>query len=117
MRLRYTSTTTDPRVFRETYMAGWFNCPPLVFPELPATTYTVPSCDAGPGVAPTMAEKIFRAFERGDDRLSRATSGTGLGLSLVRGVAQAHGGRAWVEPLEPGARFVVQWPLEGRARS
>ncbi len=70
--------------------------------------------DAGPGVPAGMTESIFRPFERGDDRLSRATSGTGLGLSLVRGVAEAHGGRAWVERLEPGSRFVVRWPLEGR---
>jgi two-component system phosphate regulon sensor histidine kinase PhoR len=71
--------------------------------------------DRGPGVANGLESKIWEAFERGDDRLSKATGGTGLGLSLVRGIAVAHGGRAFVESLEKGARFVVECPLEAEA--
>lgn len=64
--------------------------------------------DRGPGVPAPLRSRIFEAFERGDDRLSRATEGTGIGLALVRAVARAHGGDAWVESgRERGAIFVV----------
>ncbi len=53
--------------------------------------------DRGPGVARRDHKRIFAPFERADDRLSRATEGSGIGLSLVAHVARAHGGRAWVE--------------------
>jgi signal transduction histidine kinase len=65
--------------------------------------------DRGPGVPRGMRGRIFEAFERGDDRLSRATEGTGIGLALVRAVAQAHGGDATVEAAsEGGARFTIE---------
>jgi signal transduction histidine kinase len=57
--------------------------------------------DRGPGIARRDHKRIFLPFERADDRLSRATEGSGIGLSLVVHVARAHGGRAWVES-EPG---------------
>lgn len=65
--------------------------------------------DRGPGVARRDQRRIFRPFERADDRLSRATEGSGIGLALVAHVAGAHGGRAWVES-EPGrgATFCVR---------
>ncbi|WP_437525514.1 HAMP domain-containing sensor histidine kinase [Sorangium sp. So ce726] len=57
--------------------------------------------DRGPGIARRDKRRIFEPFERADDRLSRAVSGSGIGLSLVRHVARAHGGSARVES-EPG---------------
>jgi two-component system phosphate regulon sensor histidine kinase PhoR len=57
--------------------------------------------DRGPGVKKRDQRRIFEPFERGDDRLSQATEGSGIGLSLVRHVARAHGGRVSVES-EPG---------------
>jgi signal transduction histidine kinase len=73
--------------------------------------------DRGPGIAPRDQKRIFEPFERADDRLSRATEGSGIGLSLVAHVARAHGGRAWVDS-EPGkgATFClwIEAP-EGRA--
>ena len=57
--------------------------------------------DHGPGVARRDQARIFEPFERADDRLSRATEGSGIGLSLVQHVARAHGGRASVKS-EPG---------------
>lgn len=57
--------------------------------------------DRGPGIARRDQKRIFQPFERADDRLSRATEGSGIGLALVAHVARAHGGRAWVES-EPG---------------
>jgi two-component system phosphate regulon sensor histidine kinase PhoR len=67
--------------------------------------------DHGPGVAPKDRRRIFEPFERADNRLSQATEGSGIGLSLVRHVARAHGGRAWVESSEGrGATFFIAIP-------
>jgi signal transduction histidine kinase len=67
--------------------------------------------DRGPGIARRDQRRIFDPFERADDRLSRATEGSGIGLSLVRHVARAHGGHASVES-EPGrgAAFTLWIP-------
>ncbi len=67
--------------------------------------------DRGPGLDRKARERVFLPFERADDRLVRATEGTGVGLALVRGIAEAHGGRARVES-EPGkgATFIVEIP-------
>ncbi len=67
--------------------------------------------DGGPGIARRHHAQIFEPFERADDRLSRATEGSGIGLSLVRHVARAHGGRASVAS-EPGrgAAFTLWIP-------
>lgn len=64
--------------------------------------------DRGPGIARRDQRRIFSPFERLDDKLSRKTEGSGLGLSLVKHVARLHGGDARVES-EPGqgATFVL----------
>jgi len=67
--------------------------------------------DHGPGIAPKDRQRIFEPFVRADDRLSQATEGSGIGLSLVRHVARAHGGRAWVESTAgAGATFIIALP-------
>jgi two-component system cell cycle sensor histidine kinase PleC len=53
--------------------------------------------DNGPGIAPDKMDAIFTPFNQGDNRFDRQTGGTGLGLALVRGLAELHGGRAWME--------------------
>ncbi|MDA8392212.1 MAG: HAMP domain-containing sensor histidine kinase [Actinomycetota bacterium] len=66
--------------------------------------------DDGPGVAPADRERIFDRFARGVG--ATRSDGFGLGLSIVRAIAEAHGGSAWVEPSYPrGARFVLALPL------
>ena len=61
--------------------------------------------DNGPGIEEALHEKIFEPFYT-----SRA-KGTGLGLAVVRAVAEAHGGEAWVYSVPPnGARFVIRLP-------
>ncbi|HTQ12303.1 MAG TPA: HAMP domain-containing sensor histidine kinase [Rhizomicrobium sp.] len=71
--------------------------------------------DNGPGVAPDMVERIFRPFNQVDNRYNRDISGTGLGLSLVRGLAELHGGRAWIESdLGAGVRAYVYFPVANR---
>jgi signal transduction histidine kinase len=65
--------------------------------------------DAGPGIARKHHRRIFEPFERVDDRLNAATEGSGIGLSLVRQIARAHGGDAWVESAPgEGATFFVR---------
>jgi two-component system OmpR family sensor kinase len=66
--------------------------------------------------APDDVEHLFERFYRGDPARARsgtaAGSGAGLGLSIVAAVAEAHHGRAWVEPhAGPGARVRVEIPL------
>lgn len=54
---------------------------------------------------------MFLPFERIGDRLSRTTEGTGVGLALVRGIAQAHDGDARVESAPgKGATFFLEIP-------
>jgi two-component system OmpR family sensor kinase len=63
--------------------------------------------DDGPGVAPELRAHIFERFVRGaGDR----GSSSGLGLSIVRAVAESHGGSVVLEDVHPGARFVVRLP-------
>ncbi len=67
--------------------------------------------DQGPGISRQDQRRIFRPFERADDRLSEATEGAGIGLSLVGHVARSHGGSLRVES-EPnhGATFILWLP-------
>jgi signal transduction histidine kinase len=58
--------------------------------------------DNGIGIAPREQRRIFRRFYRVDQRLSRETSGVGLGLSIVDLIARAHGGHVTVRS-KPGA--------------
>jgi two-component system, OmpR family, sensor histidine kinase MtrB len=69
-------------------------------------------CDAGPGVPPEDREAVFERFSRGTSTPSRASStGTGLGLALVRDHVLAHGGACWYEDADSGgACFVVEMP-------
>src|SRR5690606_1730338 len=52
--------------------------------------------DAGPGLAPGDDEKVFQPFVLGQNGSSGAPS-VGLGLHLLKRIAEAHGGRAWAE--------------------
>jgi two-component system, chemotaxis family, sensor kinase Cph1 len=73
-------------------------------------TVEVAVSDNGHGIPVEQEETIFEPFH------SSTTSGMGIGLSLCRSIAEAHGGRIWHEPLHPGARFVVALPVEGGRR-
>ena len=53
--------------------------------------------DNGPGIPAMLLDQIFMPFNQVDNRYSRQAGGTGLGLSLVRGLAELHGGRAWID--------------------
>jgi signal transduction histidine kinase len=65
--------------------------------------------DDGPGIPPEMREKVFERFFRGEGDRSGSS---GLGLSIVRAVAESHHGNVTLEPPLDGrgARFVVRLP-------
>ncbi|MFE4534096.1 sensor histidine kinase [Streptomyces scopuliridis] len=64
--------------------------------------------DNGPGVQPQDAEVIFERFRRGTARRGARTSGAGLGLAIVRAIAEGHRGRVELRPTEGGgATFVL----------
>jgi signal transduction histidine kinase len=66
--------------------------------------------DSGPGVPAPEREAVWRRLYRGD--ASRSLRGWGLGLTLVRAVAEAHGGSASVgDGPNGGARFQLRFPL------
>ncbi len=68
--------------------------------------------DNGPGIQPEMLGNIFTPFNQVDNRYNRANGGTGLGLSLVRGLAELHGGKAWIESeVGAGVRAHVYFPV------
>lgn len=69
--------------------------------------------DFGPGVDPKVQQNLFSRFTRGQKTQSDQVpkKGAGLGLSIVRVIAEAHGGHAWVKS-EPGlgATFGFSFP-------
>lgn len=69
--------------------------------------------DNGPGVPAKERDRIWRPFERGGAARTRAAGGSGIGLTIVREIAEEHGGRAWVGQTPTcGARFIVELPDE-----
>ena len=67
--------------------------------------------DRGPGVPPGLEEKIFERFFRADDSLARRANGSGIGLSLARGLARGMGGDLVYRPRPGGgAEFVLTLP-------
>jgi signal transduction histidine kinase len=50
-------------------------------------------CDEGPGIPETELERVFEPFYRLEGSRSRDTGGTGLGLTIAKHIAEAHGGR------------------------
>lgn len=68
--------------------------------------------DQGPGIPAEEQGRIFERFYRTRDARSKPTRGSGIGLSLVQHIAQAHGGEVRVESeLGKGATFEVRIPL------
>ena len=68
--------------------------------------------DHGPGIPREERERVFEPFYRGPAAELNHAPGSGLGLSLVRHVVQAHGGSVHVEVGEGGgASLVVELPL------
>lgn len=71
--------------------------------------------DQGPGIEPGDRSRIFEKFVRGS---RQDVKGTGIGLAMVRGIVEAHGGRVNLET-EPGrgSCFTIRLPLEKEDRN
>ena len=68
--------------------------------------------DAGPGLDPELASKVFERFVRADGSRSRDAGGSGLGLSIAHAIVGAHGGSIAVESaLGEGTSFALRLPL------
>lgn len=70
--------------------------------------------DTGIGIEPGLLARVFDTFMQGDRSLERSRGGLGMGLALVRGLAQLHGGevRAASEGIGRGSEFTLWLPLE-----
>ncbi len=69
--------------------------------------------DTGIGIRSADLPRLFQSFVQLDSRLSRQYPGSGLGLSLVKGMAELHGGRVEVESVfGEGSRFTLFLPWD-----
>lgn len=74
--------------------------------------------DTGCGIAEEVAEQLFSPFTQADASTTRRFGGTGLGLSVVRGLAEQMGGRVAVRSkLGVGSEFTVDLPLQVASES
>jgi signal transduction histidine kinase len=86
------------RVRQEESAAGFLGC--------------IDVLDRGPGIPPKQREAIFRPFQRLHDSLASGVSGSGLGLTLARRMAQSHGGNVTYSPRPGGGScftLTVPW--------
>jgi signal transduction histidine kinase len=83
----------------------------LVVEPLPAGPVRFVVEDDGPGIPEDERERVFERFHRTDQGRDRASGGAGLGLSIVRAIAQSHGGRVRATArLGGGARLELELP-------
>ena len=68
--------------------------------------------DTGPGLSDTDLERVFQPFYRTDPSRNRDSGGIGLGLSVARSVARAHGGDVALHRGADGLIAVVRLPLD-----
>jgi two-component system, OmpR family, sensor histidine kinase SenX3 len=68
--------------------------------------------DEGAGIPPSELKRIFKRFYRIPNTMALRVKGTGLGLFIVRSVAERHGGRAWAESegSDRGSTFTLELP-------
>jgi CheY-like chemotaxis protein len=70
--------------------------------------------DTGAGIGPELLPALFQPFIQGKRTLARTEGGIGLGLALVKGIVELHGGTVQVESggLNEGSAFIVRLPLD-----
>src|SRR6185437_11032442 len=68
--------------------------------------------DNGPGIPPEDRERIFEQFYQVEKTFCGQVPGAGLGLTMVKQTAEAHGGQVWVESqLGKGSSFFLKLPV------
>jgi signal transduction histidine kinase len=69
--------------------------------------------DTGAGISPELFPVLFQPFIQGEQTLARTEGGIGLGLALVKGIVELHGGTVQVESAgrNKGSTFIVRLPL------
>lgn len=83
----------------------------LIEGELVGKEYQFSVADRGIGMSPDQKEKIFEKFYRADAS-DTAAAGVGLGMSIVKHIIEAHGGKIWVESeLDRGTTISFTVPL------
>ena len=68
--------------------------------------------DHGPGVASADRKRMFRPFRKSDQDAANTEQGVGLGLALCRRMARSLGGSLTLEDGQPGARLVLDIPVQ-----
>jgi CheY-like chemotaxis protein len=73
--------------------------------------------DSGIGIGPDLLPNVFDLFSQANRSLHRAEGGLGIGLTIVKGLTELHGGRVWAasEGVGRGAEFVVCLPASTKA--
>ena len=89
----------------EIYTLALHDALPILSLRLTDTEVTLTIGDDGPGISPANRSRIFERFYRADT--SRSTPGNGLGLSLVKAIADLHGAAVSLDETAPGAVFVL----------
>lgn len=80
--------------------------------SLEGETAIITVADQGPGIPQELRERVFEPFFRVDSARSRQSGGAGLGLALVRAIAELHGGSVSVEEAPMGGvRFTLKIPV------
>jgi signal transduction histidine kinase len=74
--------------------------------------------DHGIGIAPEQQDKLFSRFFRSDAARERGIAGTGLGLAVVKGIVEGHGGTIEVRSMPGhGTTFTIHLPASGSAEA
>jgi signal transduction histidine kinase len=69
--------------------------------------------DTGPGITPSHLPRLFGKFQQAGSQSITGEKGSGLGLSLCKGLVELHGGAVWVESeVDKGSRFIFTLPRE-----
>jgi CheY-like chemotaxis protein len=73
--------------------------------------------DTGSGIDPELLPRLFEPFMQADRPAARSGGGLGLGLALVKGLVELHGGSVSARSAgrDMGAEFIVRLPLDGEA--
>jgi PAS domain S-box-containing protein len=92
-----------------TDMGGWVKTSQRISNGFVALVFA----DSGIGISPEMLPQLFSPFVQADESIDRTRGGLGLGLALVKGLVELHGGHAsaFSEGLGKGTRITIDFPL------